>query len=191
MINAKPVLAHMGLTVTSPSRIVEEIRDVIESASSPLKKANQIITDLTEIKAAYTDLVLARHVAQYVAQIAVAHESFDAEETIMVAEAHSAKLIGQMPWAFVKEDNGTMFNHNERNEAVVEGIDVKVAVKSDGKIKKGGKQVLAAELYKKHVVDATTPATNQEFIAILMKELGMTKAGATTYRYNMAKQFAK
>ena len=191
MINAKPVLAHMGLTVTSPSRIVEEIRDVIESASSPIKKANQIIADLTEIKTTYTDLVLARHVAQYVAQIAVAHESFDAEETIMVAEAHSAKLIGQMPWAFVKEDNGPSLNSDERNEAVVKGIDVKVAVKSDGTIKKGGKQILTAELYKKHVIDATPPATNQEFIAILMKELGLTKACATTYRYNAAKQFAK
>lgn len=189
-INAKPILLHMGLPTTSASRVVEAIRDLIEQAPNPLKKANQVITDMTEVKAAYTDLVLARHVAQYVAQIAVEHESFDAEETIMVAEAHSAKLVNKMPWAFVTEETSST-SDNGPKVAVVEGIDMKVAVKSDGSIKKGGKQVLAAELYKKHVVDATPPATNQEFIAILMKELGMTKAGATTYRYNMAKQFAK
>lgn len=189
MINAKPVLLHMGLTATSPSRIVEEIRDTIEEAGNPLKKANQIIADLTQLPASYTDLTLARHVAQYVAQIAVAHESFDAEETIMVAEAHSAKIIGTMPWAFVKEEATT--GQGETKSAIVEGIDVKVAIKSDGKIKKGGKQILAAELYKKHVTESETPLSNQDFIKVLMKELGMTKAGATTYRYNLAKQFAK
>ena len=72
-----------------------------------------------------------------------------------------------------------------------EGIDDKVEVKADGKIKKGGKQILAAELYKKHVVETENPVDNQGFIKILMAELGMTKAGATTYAYNCKKQFAK
>lgn len=189
MINAKPVLAHMGFSITSPSRVVEEIRSAIESSDHPLKKANQLITDITGVEAKYTDIVLARHVAQYIAQNVVTHDILDVEEALIAAEQHSANVVKSQPWAFVKDD--PVVGVDETVATVVEGIDVKVAVKSDGKIKKGGKQVLAVELYKKHVVEATTPATNQEFIAILMKELGMTKAGATTYRYNMAKQFAK
>jgi hypothetical protein len=74
---------------------------------------------------------------------------------------------------------------------VVKGIDMKVAVKANGKIKKGGKQILAAELYKKFVLEATKAATNQEFIAILVKELDMSKSGATTYAYNCKKQLGE
>lgn len=73
--------------------------------------------------------------------------------------------------------------------AVSTDVDVKVAVKADGSIKKGGKEVLAIALYEKHVKKAEKPMTNQEFIAVLMKELGMSKAGATTYNYNMKKKF--
>lgn len=188
-MNAKPVLLHMGLTVTSPSRIVEDIRDMIELAPNPLKKANQLIADMTDLPALYTDIVLARHVAQYVAQIAVSHESFDAEATIMVAEKHSEQIIAKMPWAFVTEEPTT--GQPGHVVAVVAGVDLKVEVKADGKIKKGGKGPLAAELYKIHVLNATAPLSNQDFIKVLMKELDMSKAGATTYRYNLAKQFKK
>lgn len=73
--------------------------------------------------------------------------------------------------------------------AFAASVDVKVAVKADGSIKKGGKEVLAIALYEKHVKNAETPLTNQEFIAVLVKELGMSKAGATTYNYNMKKKF--
>lgn len=188
-MNAKPVLLHMGLTVTSPSRIVENIRDMIELAPNPLKKANDLIAAMTDLPTAYTDLVRARHVAQYVAQIAVSHDSFDAEETIMVAEKHSDRLVAEMPWAFVTDEPAA--GQPGHTVAVVAGVDLKVAVKVDGSIKKGGKGPLATELYKIHVLNAKTPLSNQEFIKVLMKELDMSKAGATTYRYNLAKQFKK
>ena len=71
---------------------------------------------------------------------------------------------------------------------VVKELDTKVAVKADGSIKKGGKQILAQELYVKHVVESTTPLTNVQFIALIMKELDMSLAGARTYAYNCAKK---
>jgi hypothetical protein len=37
------------------------------------------------------------------------------------------------------------------------------------------------------VVDAEVPLTNQGFIKLLMDELDMSKAGATTYSYNCKK----
>ena len=61
---------------------------------------------------------------------------------------------------------------------------------ADGSIKKGGKELLAVELYKKYTSELNgAPYQNQAFIAILVAQLGMSKAGATTYNYNMKKKF--
>lgn len=71
-------------------------------------------------------------------------------------------------------------------------VDTAVEVKQDGTIKKGGKEVMAWSLYQQYRAAATFDPNNenQPFIAVLMKELAMTKAGATTYNYNMKKKYA-
>lgn len=45
----------------------------------------------------------------------------------------------------------------------------------------------AVTLYKQHVIDQQMPS--RDFIALLMKSLNMTKAGATTYAYNAKKKW--
>lgn len=75
-------------------------------------------------------------------------------------------------------------------KAVSDMVDVKVEVKADGKIKKGGKEKLSEALYHKYVASLNgAPYVNQDFIKILVDEAGMTKSGATTYNYNMKKKF--
>jgi hypothetical protein len=54
------------------------------------------------------------------------------------------------------------------------------------KKKKGAKQELAAELYQKN-----KDKDRKEIIQIFVDEIGMSKAGATTYFYNMRKQFGE
>ena len=76
---------------------------------------------------------------------------------------------------------------------VVSSVDVKVEVKDNGQMKKGGKQIIALELYKKFVVDAEegNKLSNSDFVKLLMKELGMSLAGSRTYAYNCKNHFAK
>lgn len=54
------------------------------------------------------------------------------------------------------------------------------------KAKKGDKQKRAVELYEKH-----KGKPNAEIVAVFMKELDMSKAGATTYVYNCKKGIFK
>lgn len=65
-----------------------------------------------------------------------------------------------------------------------------VEVNDAGKIKKGTKGPAAEKLYETHVVNAKEPLNRQQFMELLMKELAMTKAGASTYEYNCRKKFA-
>lgn len=131
-------------------------------------------------------------VAQAVAETAVKNvgQPQDEQEVLTNARARAMRLLTspQHAWMFAKPES-TASGQPTEQVAVAAGIETKVAVKADGSIKKGGKEVLAIELYKKYVKNAEKPLTNQEFIAMLMKELGMSKAGATTYRYNMVKRF--
>lgn len=188
-INAKPVLIHAGIDTDSVSRAVQDTRRIVENAEYPRKKALDLIEQLTGIRKDYTDSTLALHVAQCVVEAVVRADLFEPSDVIAEAEKRSEALVKRMPWLNAQSTPSTTVQTSQ--VAVANGIDVKVEVKADGKIKKGGKQILAVELYKKHVVEATNPVDNQGFIAILMKELGMTKAGATTYAYNCKKQFAK
>lgn len=131
-------------------------------------------------------------VTQAVAEQMVKHVgvSVDEVEVLSTARSRAMRLLTspQHAWMFAKPESSASGQPTEQ-VAVSADVDVKVAVKADGSIKKGGKEVLAIALYEKHVKNAETPLTNQQFIAVLMKELGMSKAGATTYNYNMKKKF--
>lgn len=181
------ILQKHGFNTDCVTRCVQDVHQYLIDAVHPLKTAQKLIRELTDITVQFEDELKAIRVAQYVANDALTMDQYNKQQSIDSAFIRADKLNVDHPWARVEKEYG----QPSVESAVVDGIDVKVKVKADGKIKKGGKQILAAELYKKHVVDATTPLTNQEFIALLMKELGMTKAGATTYRYNMAKKFSQ
>lgn len=188
MQNAQITLEAMDFDVKVTAHLVQQIRQYIEVSASPISAAQRVIRNITSIDVEIPNIETAVPLAQYIAINALkAEEGMTYEALIENGFTYVSELFKKHPWASPKTDSSTAPN----TVAVVEGIDVKVEVKADGKIKKGGKQILAVELYKKHVLETETPVDNQGFIKILMTELGMTKAGATTYRYNLAKQFKK
>ena len=195
MQSAIDILVAMDFAVHSSNQLVQQIREYIEESKTPLEAAHRFIFNMTSIPVVYTDLLLARVVAQSIAIDAITIDSYTFEDSISRGEHRYHELVKKQPECRLKyEPSETPTFSTPKSTtsiAVAEGISTKVEVKADGKIKKGGKQVLAAEMYALHVTNSKTPMSNQEFIALLMKELGMTKAGATTYRYNLAKAGAE
>ena len=189
MQSVQHTLAQMDFDTTSITRMVQQIRDTITSASNPVAKAQRIVRAITAIDVNLPNIETAIPFTQYVAKAALEEvdELKDHQPLIDRAFERVSELFEKHPWSAPRVESHTA----GPVVAVCDSIDVKVEVKADGKIKKGGKQILAAELYKKHVIDAETPVDNQGFIKILMSELGMTKAGATTYAYNCKKAAGK
>ena len=166
---------------------MQQIRDCITNASNPVNRAQSIVRAITSIDAKLPDIETAIPFTQYVAKAAVEadEELKDHQPIIDRAFERVSKLFKKHPWSAPRVETQTA----SPVVAVCDGIDVKVEVKADGTVKKGGKKILTEALYKLHVLNAEKPASNQEFIAVLMKELNVTKACATTYNYNARKEF--
>ena len=187
MQGVQKILNEMEFNTESVVQMVQQIRTHIIKSADPITKAKQLIFKITDIDVKIPDVETAVPLAQFVAKAALEEKVCDFPDIIERAFSYVSELFKKHPWSTPKVASQT----SGPVVAFVEGIETKVEIKADGKIKKGGKQILAVELYKKHVVETENPVDNQGFIAILMKELGMTKAGATTYAYNCKKQFAK
>lgn len=190
MLNTKAVFERLNLGTTG-QHALQTVREKIDLANDPLAKSNELINTMVGVDRKYDNAIFARLVAMAVADNAfkVNHEIADVEEFLNQAEARIKKLMDD-------PNNAFMFVPTVRTvtgaPTVTKDIaGVKVAVKDNGKIKKGGKELAAHELYKKHVLESAKPASNQEFIAVLMKELQMSKAGATTYAYNCKKKLGE
>jgi hypothetical protein len=113
-------------------------------------------------------------------------EGVIADEAVLYAQAvERAEKHMKAPanrWMYVKavdETNPVTTNIEEAGVAVV--------IKNDGKIKRGGKAVIAEALFKKHVLESETPCDNKCFVEILMKHGQFTLAGARTYAHNLRK----
>lgn len=190
MLNTEHVFQRLDLGHSSVTA-VQKIREAIDTASSPMSKAVALIDAITGVKRDFPNVETAKLTA-----MAVGDEAFKLKHVIEDADAFVDACIARATKFIADPANAFHFVKPEAEavgttETVIEGIDVKVAVKADGKIKKGGKEILALELYKKHVLEAKKALTNQEFIAVLVKELAMSKAGATTYAYNCKKKLGE
>jgi hypothetical protein len=189
MINAKALLRALHINQDSPTRAIQEVRTKVEESLTPINEANGIIYDITGVQKSYKDVRYAMHIAQAVVIAAITHESFDPDEIIYAAEDAEEKLRKDQPWMFVESGHYNVSTAGKSEQvAFVQGLDVKVAVSESGKIKKGGKQVLTEALYKKYMLEADVPLTNVEFVAMLVKDAGMTKGGANTYAGNLKKK---
>lgn len=182
--NGKGLLAALNIPNKCVMSAMQHVRSRV--TENGIDEANYYIHTISGLNKDYTDVSRALHVAQHLCEIAIKTDSFDPATEIQAGEDRHDAIIKAMPWITAKADAIAV---SDPQVAVVAGIDMKVSVNKDGKIKKGGKQVLAAELYKKYVKDAAVPLDNQGFISVLVKELGMSKAGATTYNYNLKKEF--
>lgn len=191
MLNVSPVLNHMNISTKSPAMATSEVGELIRSSAIPTETARMFVNDVLSLTVKFDEPVYAGLVCKHIAKYVIENEciiDIDSTEEILenahvYATAYCNNPANSYMWAELDESVESNAGHIQ----VATGIDTKVAVKSNGKIKKGGKAILCAEMYQKFVVDAEVPLTNQGFISLLMKELDMGKAGATTYAYNMKK----
>lgn len=178
MLSVQQVLTRLKIDNTSRCGAVQDVRTLIESSENPLEVARSIINNLTVIgDYSGTDPTIARMTAQrLVDEALVLGDKYDPEQALLKVARRIAETQVSDPYFFTKNQSSTVVTTTENREGV------SVEVKTDGKIKKGGKQVLAAALYEKHKA-----LSNKEIIEIFMKELDMSKPGATTYLYNQKK----
>ena len=191
MINTQAVFQRLDLGETRVAA-VQSIRESINRAPDPTARANQLIHAIIGVETKYADETKARLIAMSVGEEAIKanHVIDNAEEFLKLCEARVEAFVtrAENAWMFSKSDGK---QSTDNVVQVIDGIETKVAVKSNGKIKKGGKELLAHELYKKHVLEAEKPLSNQEFITVLMKQLDMSKAGATTYAWSCKKKLGE
>lgn len=197
MIDVSLALQHFGISNTSALRGVQEVHELIESAPNPCKKATELVEKILGVTVDFPQTDDRAYIPAYITVQAIVQNVIragckfdDANLVVEEGRQHCAKFMSNPAnaWMFAVEQSITAPTNDV---AVAEGIDIKVAVKADGTIKKGGKQILAKALYEQYRASPEFDANNenQPFIAILVKQLGMSKAGATTYNYDLKKAF--
>lgn len=191
MLNISTALTHVGIRNDTYLGAVQDVNAKFKEAgeNGQVKLGVALVNDLLGIKAEFADGIEALLTTQYIVDVAVrnAGEVEDADIALAAAlrKAEAFRNKESNKWIFAQKAETV---DSSTQETVTEMTDVKVAIKADGSIKKGGRQVLAAALYEKYVVLPEVKPTNAWFKELLVKELGMTSAGASTYAYNMDAQ---
>lgn len=177
-MNTEQVLTRLNIDPSCRARAVQEVRQIIEGSPNPLGAARVLFTNLAapEAEFNFTDANEARLTVAYLVERAITMgEQYDPEDALLRAAEWLVKHKQNSPWAFVKPEStvetATQMQHG-----------VNVEVKTDGKLKKGSKQILAKALY-----DKNSSLDNAALIKLFSKELDMSEAGARTYVYNCRK----
>lgn len=193
MLDVSHVLDRYRISRDSEAMATSEVGILVRDSLTPMATASHFVKDLLSINWVFDEPIYAGLVCKHIVKTCVKSRCLidDIDAVMNDAIGYAYKFINNpnnsYMWAKLDESSDVSANHIK----VVEGIDTKVAVHASGKIKKGGKQVLANDMYQKYVVNALEPLNNQGFISLLMKELDMTKAGATTYNYNQKKLYSQ
>jgi DNA-dependent RNA polymerase auxiliary subunit epsilon len=194
MLNATHVLDRLNISSGSAIKAIQEVRQKVEASSDKLKAAIEIITNVTGKEVSYVDENLALHIAQDIVRQAIeAGDKFDPDNAIKDAEAAEAARDANPALQWLKATKAATQTPATPTTTATRGplkivAGVNVTIKANGKIKKGGKQDAADALYLEHAVGGKVK-TNQELVAVFMKELDMSKPGATTYVYDAKKRY--
>ncbi len=204
MLNTTQVLDRLQISTASPSKAIQDVRERVMSAKDGLAEAIKIITNVTGRDTYESDdQHLALHIAQGVVQAALNDgDKFNPDTALKFAELAATKMRADpaLAWLFGTAKKAATTTEEETAETTTPAptgkktkkvAGVSVAIKANGKIKKGGKQD-AADALLLTVIDAKTHVsdkTNQDFVQMLVKELDMSKQGATTYAYNACKSY--
>lgn len=194
-MNVQHVLAKHRISTRSDLQLASELGQFVRNSAVPEIAASSLVSELLGRTVRFNEPVYAGVFVKALGLElrSVDFEVDDADAFIESATDYAVNFCNDPKWSFLfvqpEYDDRPKVAESAKVQ-VVEGIDIKVAVKADGSIKKGGKEPLAFALYEQHVVKAEVPLTNQQYIALIMKELDMTKAGATTYAYNARKHFS-
>lgn len=165
----------------SPTRAVQQTREHLSSSANPIKDADNVVFDLTATHSPF----------QNNDEAAIMYAQY-------VVEGHIKKRVDVTGYAKQK-----VTEHMEKNAKFFQGVtkvgastvpttpkmieNVRVEIKANGKIKKGGKQDIAEHLYKTEVV--ANGMSNANFVKLLQEKANMTLFGARTYAHNMKKKF--
>lgn len=188
MLNVTHAMERMEISTTSVTSAIQTVREICDASTDKCKAAAKLIQSLLSIETKFDNEDVARVTAQAVVEAIIkAGGEIDNEAELYAAavdraDKHINKPENRWMYFYHKDDAP-----NSNEQRAIEGTEVKVEIKADGKIKRGGKQVIAEALFKKHVTDSTEPCDNACFVKILMKEAGMSLAGARTYAHNCRK----
>ncbi len=185
MLNIAHTMEKMEIPM-SVTRAIQAVREIVGETDT-CDKAAKLIRSLLSLEVSFTDSDVARVTALAVAEAIAKCEGEIADEAVLYAHAvERAERHMKSPrnaWMYVKPEaeSGPVETKS------IEGTELNVVIKADGRIKRGGKQQVAEALFDLHVLKSETPCDNACFVAILMKEAGMSKAGARTYAHNLRK----
>lgn len=186
MLNVARTLERMEISLTSPLRAVQQVREILGDTDR-CREAAKLIKSILSMDVEFDDDKIALSTAQAVVEAIVKAEGVVGDEAELFARSlDRAEAIIHKPansWMYFYDKEPPMATATTSKSIA----DVNVEIKSDGKIKRGGKQLIADALFKKHVLESETPCDNACFVKILMKEAGMSLPGARTYAHNCRK----
>lgn len=162
-------IASLDISTTS---YIEAIRSLKEQRTYDRMDYGQMVNAIVGGENQFDDHEHARYTLLYVVQEAVRQynqgENVSAEQLLDYAVNKASDYIKSHSWIFAEPET-------------------KPKTDSEGRVKpkKGAKKEMAQDLYKKHKDNKS----RKEIIQLFMDEIGMTKAGATTYFHNMKKEF--
>lgn len=191
MLLVQHTLERLNIHTSIVTHAVTDIAKLVNDSTDPLYTASKLFNDILSVPVRFTDNIHARIAAKHmIKDVLTYHCKIDNDdvqdiitEAISYADEYCANPDNSYLWSKPDLDNVTPILVQE-----VKGTDMKVVVNTSGKIKKGQKQVIAAELYAQYVLNAAVPMTNTEFKQVLIDKLDMTPLGASTYCYNLRKE---
>lgn len=207
-VDIKPALRHCDISL-SRNAAVQEVRYLIELDRDLIDNINEkLISDLKVFEARGRASFLVKQIFDLDVEFNTEVEAVLTTQALIDNALKEDGIVEDMDLALLAAQNRckTFMNKPENKcmfatkdyvggaPAITEVVDVglgegtTVAVTNEGKLKKGEKERIAIEMYKHFQATAVDPNDNQAFIRELMEKLHMSKAGATTYNYNMKKK---
>lgn len=187
-MNMLQQIERQGISVGHGNHVCD-VRTVIEKHPCMTMCATQMIRDVTGVEIAFEDDNVALATTQYLFDDIIRHRTTDvdvrAQIDVCLNKAKKLVLNPKNNWMYnkvVKPGESSMV------KTEVDGVDVQVEVRSNGKIKKGGKAILAQGLmyrYLDECVAQNKPYTPKEMKAVLVKDCQMSELGAGTYEYGL------
>lgn len=165
-------LREYGIPVNSAVSAIQYVNGR-EDLTKEQYEAN--LSDLTGTSVSYDNKRIAKYTYLYFIQNAIKlSQNTDRGDAVALLEKSNADAVHYIKnnkWVFAAEDNP-------------DNAPAKVDSNGKPKRKKGAKQEEAARIYQEN-----KGKDKKDIIQKFMDELDMSKAGATTYFYNMKKKF--
>lgn len=184
MINLLQTINHMNIPTESASRAIQAVRGKLQRASSESAGAVALVKALLDIDVKFNSHTEARIATFALVEDIIKNDCVvnDLDEAMGRAMQKANSFINNSTnsWMFVSDQPMT-------KQAVVDGVDTKVIIKANGSIKKGGKKILALEIYKRELLKGDV--LPGELAKMFVNELGMTLSGARTYVYDTKKAY--